>query len=154
MHNTNLPELRRSSRVPITLPILVTGLEPSANFSEVCETVVVSAHGCAMRSPIELEAGAPLHFHNQDGRETTAQVVYCKPSGTDRQTWTLGASFDRPGNFWGLTSCPKDWAQFPIPAREKPAPKLAPAGSPAMTEQIAATSVKIVLERIRQQVSD
>jgi hypothetical protein len=154
MHNTNLPELRRSSRVPITVPILVTCLEPSANFSEVCETMVVSAHGCAMRSPIKLEAGAPLHFHNQEGRETTAQVVYCKPSGTDRQTWTLGASFDLPENFWGLTSFPKDWAQFPAPAREKPAPKLAPAASPALPEQIAATSVKIVLERIRQQVSD
>jgi len=154
MHNTNLPELRRSSRVPITVPILVTSLEPGANFSEVCETMVVSAHGCAMRSPMKLEAGVPLHFHNQEGRETTAQVVYCKPSGTDRQAWTLGARFDRPENFWGLTSCPKDWAQFPVPAREKLAPTLAPSNRQAMPEQIAAASVKIVLDRIRQQLSD
>jgi hypothetical protein len=154
MHNTNLPELRRSSRVPINVPILVTCLEPGANFSEVCETMVVSAHGCAMRSPMKLEAGVPLHFHNQEGRETTAQVVYCKPSGTDRQTWTLGARFDRPENFWGLTSCPKDWTQFPAPVRQKPAPKLGPATSQAMPEQLAAASVKIVLERIRTQLSD
>ena len=131
MHNTNSPELRRSSRVPVNVPILVTCLQPGANFSEVCETMVVSAHGCAMRSPMKLEAGVPLHFHNQEGRETTAQVVYCKPSGTDRQTWTLGASFDRPENFWGLTSCPKDWMQFPAPSREKSAAKLAPTGLPA-----------------------
>ena len=154
MYKTNLSELRRSSRVPINVPILVTCLEPGANFSEVCETMVVSAHGCAVRSPMKLETGVPLHFHNQQGRETTAQVVYCKPSGTDRQTWTLGARFDRPENFWGLTSCPRDWAQFPLPALEKPAPKLAPAGSQAMPEQIAAASVKVVLERIRHQVSD
>jgi hypothetical protein len=154
MHNTNLPELRRSSRVPITVPILVTCLQPGANFSEVCETMVVSAHGCAVRSPIKLEAGVPLHFHNQEGRETTAQVVYCKPSGTDRQTWTLAASFDRPENFWGLTSCPKDWTQFPVPAGEKAAAKLAPTDRQTIPEQIAAASAKIVLERIRKQLSD
>jgi len=81
MHNTNVPTLRRSSRVPIALPILVTSLEPGAQFSEVCETMVVSAHGCAMRSPTKLDAGVPLHFHSQEGRETTAQVVYCQPIG-------------------------------------------------------------------------
>ena len=154
MHNTNSPELRRSSRVPVNVPILVTCLQPGANFSEVCETMVVSAHGCAVRSPMKLEAGVPLHFHNQEGRETTAQVVYCKPSGTDRQTWTLAARFDRPENFWGLTSCPKDWAQFPMPAREKAAAKLAPTDRQTIPEQIATASAKIVLERIRKQLSD
>jgi hypothetical protein len=153
MYNTNLPELRRSSRVPINVPILVTSLEPGANFSEVCETMVVSAHGCAMRSPVRLEAGVPLHFHNQDGRETTAQVVYCKPSGTDRQIWTLGASFDRPENFWGLTSCPKDWTQFAAPGREKSA-SIASTDRQSIPEQIATTSARIVLERIRKQLSD
>lgn len=154
MHNTNSPELRRSSRVPVNVPILVTCLQPGANFSEVCETMVVSAHGCAMRSPMKLEAGVPLHFHNQEGRETTAQVVYCKPSGTDRQTWTLGASFDRPENFWGLTSCPKDWMQFPVLAREKAAAKLAATDRQTIPEQIATASARIVLERIRKQLSD
>lgn len=154
MQNTNSPELRRSSRVPVNVPILVTCLQPGANFSEVCETMVVSAHGCAVRSPMKLEAGVPLHFHNQEGRETTAQVVYCKPSGTDRQTWTLAASFDRPENFWGLASCPKDWAQFPMPAREKAAAKLAPTDRQTIPEQIATASAKIVLERIRKQLSD
>src|SRR6267143_3375210 len=115
MHNTNVPTLRRSSRVPVTLPILVTSLEPGAQFSEVCETLVVNAHGCAMRSPMKLENGVPLHFHHQDGRETTAQVVSCQPIATDRHSWMLGASFDRPDNFWGLKSVPKDWARLPHP---------------------------------------
>src|SRR5439155_7113081 len=38
MH-ANLPDtLRRSSRVPITVPMLVTSLEPGPHFSEICET--------------------------------------------------------------------------------------------------------------------
>jgi hypothetical protein len=154
MHNTNVLTLRRSSRLPITVPVLVTSLQPGANFSEVCETMVVSAHGCAMRSPVKLEAGVPLHFHNREGRETTAQVVYCRQSGTDRQAWTLGARFDRPENFWGLKSCPKDWAQVPVPAGEKPAPSFTLSDQQAMAEQVVAASAKIVLDRIRQQLSD
>jgi hypothetical protein len=110
MHSLTPPiTLRRSSRIPAAVPILVTSLEPETHFSEVCETLVVSAHGCAMRSPVKLKAGAPLHFHSKDGRETTAQVVSCQPIGSDNQSWTLGARLDQPENFWGLQSCPKDW---------------------------------------------
>ena len=66
MHSANVPEtMRRSSRVPITLPIAVTSLEPSAPFSEICETLVVSAHGCAIFSPTRLEAGIPVQFRRK-----------------------------------------------------------------------------------------
>ena len=110
MHSLTPPiTLRRSSRIPAAVPILVTSLEPETHFSEVCETLVVSAHGCAMRSPVRLKTGAPLHFHSKDGRETTAQVVSCQPIGSDSQSWKLGARLDQPENFWGLQSCPKDW---------------------------------------------
>jgi hypothetical protein len=120
MHNLSTPiTLRRSSRVPAVVPILVTSLEPETHFSEVCETLVVSAHGCAMRSPIKLKTGAPLHFHSKDGRETTAQVVSCQPIGPDSQSWKLGARLDQPDNFWGLPTCPKDWS----PAATAFAPK-------------------------------
>src|SRR5437016_1737598 len=40
MHAPNLPDLRRSSRLPLALPILVTSLQPESDFSEVCETLV------------------------------------------------------------------------------------------------------------------
>lgn len=111
MHNlTPSITLRRSSRVPAAVPILVTSLEPETHFSEVCETLVVSAHGCAMRSPVKLKTGAPLHFHSKDGRETTARVVSCQPIGQDSQSWKLGARLDQPANFWGLPTFPKDWA--------------------------------------------
>jgi len=124
-------------------------LDPKANFSEVCETLVVSAHGCAMRSPVKLEAGVPLHFHSQEGRETTAQVVYCQPLGSDRQSWRLGARFDRPENFWDLQTCPKDWARLPEGS-------IAPVISSTniLPPNQATASAKIVLDRIKKQLSD
>jgi len=99
---------RRSSRIPTAVPILVTSLN-GKHFSEVCETLVVNAHGCAMLSPIKLDAGMPLHFHSKDGREATAHVVSCQPVGSDNRTWRLGTKLDRPENFWGLSEYPNDW---------------------------------------------
>lgn len=159
MSTANAPTLRRSSRIPVAVPILVTSMEPGANFSEVCQTTVVSAHGCALRSPLQLKAGAPLHFHNQDGRETTAQVVSCQPFGTDRHSWMLAARFDQPENFWGLKTVPKDWMSLPMPAKPAPGnghanPALTNHGQAISSEQVAAASAKIVLDKIRKQLSD
>ncbi len=61
---------RRSSRVPVKVPIRVTSMEPRAQFSEVCETLVVSAHGCALRSRLETgdwEHAAPAQSRRPRG---------------------------------------------------------------------------------------
>ena len=109
MPNGNSPiALRRSSRVPTAVPILVTSLD-GKHFSEVCETLVVNAHGCSMTSPVKLDDGIPLRFHSKEGRETMAHVVSCQPMGPDNASWMLGARLDKPENFWGLSNCPKDW---------------------------------------------
>src|SRR6201993_3329661 len=107
--------LRRSSRVSVNVPVLVTSLEPGAQFSEVCETLVVNAHGCAMRTPVKLDAEGLLHFHSKDGRETTAKAVSCQPLDPEKDGWRLGARLVRPENFWGLKTFPKDWPRLPAP---------------------------------------
>src|SRR5437588_5135355 len=124
MHNENTAlSLRRSSRVPVAMPILVSSMDGS-RFSEVCETLVVNAHGCAIRSRAKLDAGVQLHFHTKEGRVTTAQVVSCQPMKSDAQNWILGARLDRPGNFWGLQNFPNDWTVSQTPALSK-VPQLA-----------------------------
>ena len=110
MRAQNLPDLRRSSRLPIALPILVTCLD--SGFSEVCETLVVSAHGCALRSSARLDAGVPVQFQSKDGRWTMAHIVDCQPIDSDQQSWKLGARLDQPDNFWKLDTCPDDWSQL------------------------------------------
>jgi len=158
MHKANSPApLRRSSRVPINVPVLVTSLEPGTRFSEVCETMVVSAHGCSLRSPAQLDAGVLLHFHSKEGRETTAKVVYCQPLESDRSGWRLAARLDRPENFWGLTSYPSDWAQLPPPAaptKEKLPPKLVAKAAPPLDPNSVSPSLKAMFDKIQKQVSD
>jgi len=124
-------ELRRSSRVPTAVQILVTSLE-GKHFSDVCETLVVNAHGCAILTRVKLDAGIPLHLHSADGRETTAHVVDCQPIGPDQQSWRMGAKLDHPENFWGLDKCPKDWA---LPTAPPKLPKaLKPTAAPASSQ--------------------
>ncbi|MGC2542642.1 MAG: hypothetical protein WA372_15675 [Candidatus Sulfotelmatobacter sp.] len=127
-------------------------MDPRANFSEVCETLVVSAHGCAMRAPMKLEAGMTVHFHSQEGRETTAQVVYCQPIKSDRHSWRLGAQFDQPDNFWGLQTCPKDWMKLPSTVDGNSAAMLS--STNILAPSPATASAKIVLDRIKKQLSD
>ena len=104
--------------MPTALPILVTTLD-GTQFSEVCEAVVVNAHGCAIVSPVKFDTGVPLRLHTKQGRETTAHVVCCQPIGSDNQTWKLGAKLDHPENFWGLSNCPEDWALRSLPLSSK-----------------------------------
>ncbi len=110
------------------MPILVTRLD-EPHFSEVCDTLVVNAHGCAILSRVKLDAGVPLQFHSQDGRETTAQVVSCQPMRSDKRNWVLGARLNRPENFWGLQNFPEDWT-------------LSLTSALAKVPQLAATPVK------------
>ena len=145
---------RRSSRVPANVPILVTSLEPATHFSEVCETLVVNAHGCSMRSPMKLDAGVIVHFHSKEGRETTAKVVYCQPLESDRLGWRLGAKLDRPENFWGLKACPQDWERLPAPAAptgDKLPLKLLGKNGDA---QAIPAAVKVTLDTIQKQISN
>jgi hypothetical protein len=159
MHSATLPDsLRRSSRVPVNVPILVTSLEPDSDFSQLCETMVVNAHGCALRSPVRLKAGAPLQFDTKDGRQTTARVVDCQPIGPNQLGWKLGAKLDQPDNFWGLQACPEDWTVLTgkRPAAEQHPRKSAGNGEAAQLQNQSATSVRVVLtkEHLRAMVAE
>jgi len=160
MHSANVVDpSRRSSRLPVAVPILVTSLEPGADFSEVCETLVVSAHGCAIRSPMRLEAGIPVHFERKEGRETIAHVVDCQPMGSGQPGWMLAAQLDRPENFWGLKPCPQDWMQLPetLATSQQQLPRKLPARNTAENrrgENLVVRSRKTTPEKIPHQLTD
>ena len=147
---------RRSSRVPIKVPIRVTSMEPNAQFSEICETLVVNAHGCALRFPLKLNAGSALLLHSRGGRQATAYVVFCQPMGSDGQGFRLGARLDRPENFWGLESYPEDWRvlEMPPPAAQQPPQKLPEKSAGVHQPQTPSRTSRDVLTKIEEQLSD
>ena len=152
MQNATMPTtLRRSSRVPAAVSVLVTSLE-GTHFSEVCETLVVNAHGCAMLSPAKLDTGIPLHLHSKEGREAEAHVVYCQPVGSDNRRWRLGASLDQPENFWGLRDHPKDWPVGAVSVPPRIIQTLVPAVLPPAPKEAVSHSSDAALGRLARQL--
>ena len=153
MPATKADTARRSSRVRIQVPIHVTSLETNARFSEVCETLVVSAHGCALRFPIPLSAGSALHLLSREGRQARAYVVACQPDG---HGWRLGARLDHPDNLWGLESCPDDWRtlEMPAPVAQLPPQQLSPEPVVLRKSQTPARPAQAILDKIEEQLSE
>jgi hypothetical protein len=131
-------------------------MEPNAQFSEICETLVVSAHGCALRLPLKLDTGSALRLHSRGGRQATAYVVFCQPMGPDGQGFRLGAQLDRPENFWGLESCPDDWrvVEMPAPAAQHPPHELSAKSAVLNQPQTPSRASQDVLDKVREQLSE
>ena len=49
--------IRRSTRLPLEVPVLVTSLDAAVPFSEQCNTTLVNAHGCGLIAPRALAHG-------------------------------------------------------------------------------------------------
>lgn len=114
--------IRRSSRLPIEVPVLVASLDADPPFSERCNTTLVNAHGCGMIAPRALKQGTRVRLEIVSAkRHTTARVAEVVPLGGDPETWLVGLELDSPGNFWGIEYAPSDWKieESPSPASEQ-----------------------------------
>ena len=115
--------IRRSTRLPLEVPVLVTSLNPAVTFSEQCNTTLVNAHGCGLIVPRELAHGIQVRLEIVSAkRHTTARVAEVVPLGGDPETWLVGLELEVPGNFWGIEYAPTDWRieETPSPAIEQP----------------------------------
>jgi hypothetical protein len=102
--------IRRSTRLPLEVPVLVTSLDPVRPFSEQCNTTLVNAHGCGLIAPREFGHGVQVRLEIVSAkRHTTARVAEVVPLGGDPETWLVGLELEVPGNFWGIEYAPSDW---------------------------------------------
>jgi hypothetical protein len=131
-------------------------MEPNAQISEICETLVVSAHGCALRFPLKLDTGSALRLHSRGGRQATAYVVFCQPMGSDGQGFRLGAQLDRPENFWGLESFPDDWRvlEMPVPTAQQPPQKPSAKSVVVHQQQTPSRASQDVFDKLEEQLSE
>ncbi len=115
--------IRRSTRLPLEVPVLLTSLDAAITFSEQCNTTLVNAHGCGLIAPRELAHGIQVRLEIVSAkRHTTARVAEVVPLGGDPETWLVGLELEVPGNFWGIEYAPTDWRieEIPSPAAERP----------------------------------
>jgi hypothetical protein len=131
--------IRRSTRLPLEVPVLVTSLDPAQPFSGPGNTTLVNAHGCGLILPRALPPGIAVRLDIVSAkRHTTAHVSEVVPLGGDPETWLVGLELDVPGNFWGIDYAPSDWkveehkvAEQVIEAQKSGEPKADESPSPA-----------------------
>jgi hypothetical protein len=124
--------IRRSTRLPLEVPVLVTSLNAAAPFSEQCNTTLVNAHGCGLIAPRAIAHGIKVRLEIVSAkRHTTALVAEVVPLGGDPETWLVGLELDVPGNFWGIEYAPSDWKieESPTPAAEQQRSDQAPSAA-------------------------
>ena len=110
--------IRRSTRLPLEVPIRVTSLDASRPLSEDCSTTLVNAHGCGLIAKQEIPRGMRVRVEIVSARRYTIAVVSeMVPLGGEPETWLIGLELDVPGNFWGIEYAPADWKIDQVPAK-------------------------------------
>src|SRR5205807_10665172 len=104
-----LPILRRSSRIPKEIDILLVGSDTEGKvFSEKTKTVLLSRHGAGIVSRYKLSAEQELILRRLDtNKETEVRLV--GQIGEESDVYTYGVAFlDTTQDFWDI--------QFPVPS--------------------------------------
>ena len=110
---------RRSSRLSLQIPVVITSLDPARNFTGKYETLVVSAHGCGVivREQLEKEMLMMVELV-ANGRIKKARVVLVRPL-TEGVSWLLGLEFEHPASDFWRSKIPRRLADLIATEREK-----------------------------------
>ncbi len=141
--------IRRSTRLPLEIPVRVTSLDRTVNIAENCTTVTVSAHGCGVIASHQIASGTRVQLEIvADQQRTAARVLEVVPLNDERTSWLLGMELEQPGNFWGIKYAPADWGEeerqppsspATEPAQTKPEPSPTPKATPVASAATAGT---------------
>ncbi len=107
---------RRSTRVPIAIPVMLSGQDASGNnFQESTRTLVINKQGAKVLTKNKLALGAELAVENRAlGHTARANVVWLgKPPGPNEPA-ELGIQLVKAENFWGIDFPPEDWEESPV----------------------------------------
>jgi hypothetical protein len=103
------PEIRRTQRVHIAIPILIRGLSGTQKFEEAGRTTTVNAHGCLISLTTRLIRAQQVSLiHPKTAEELPCKVVFISERAQDRAD--VGLEFMEPSPlFWRIAFPPEDW---------------------------------------------
>ncbi|HZS11132.1 MAG TPA: PilZ domain-containing protein [Nitrospirales bacterium] len=105
---------RRSSRLPLSVPVFVTGQNTIVQSR--CDTLDVSHTGARLRSRRMLPHGTVIRLDVLGGNGiATGRVVRVLPS---RGSFVIGVKFDAPANIWNVKNPPSDWRPTQLKLRD------------------------------------
>jgi hypothetical protein len=105
---------RRSTRLRVQIPMVVTSMDRRHSFSAQCIALVVSPQGCGIRASQALPIGTPVLLSDlPGGGKASGRVANCLPLGTDAKYFLIGVSLYNEGDVWGIADPPADWNCIP-----------------------------------------
>jgi hypothetical protein len=101
---------RRSTRLRVQIPLVVTSMDRRHPLSAECIALVVSPQGCGIRSSHALPIETPVLLSDlPGGGSASGRVANCLPLGKDAKDFLIGVSLYNQGNVWGIADPPEDW---------------------------------------------
>lgn len=102
--------MRRSTRLRVEIPLIMTSLDRRHPFVADCVALVVSPQGAGLQAPQALPIETPVMLNGlPGGASASARVASCLPLGKDEKRFLIGISLYNPGNVWGIAQPPEDW---------------------------------------------
>jgi len=139
MNDSRLAKGRRSTRLCISIPIVISGKDADRkDFQENSHTLVVNKHGAKIVTAQTLSMGTEVFVENRAlGTVAKANVVWL---GEKRDAGNeVGLQLVEAENIWGIEFPPNDWNPAAV-GEESPGPSAAPALSPARPEAAIAAA--------------
>jgi methyl-accepting chemotaxis protein len=132
---------RRSTRVAISIPIVIYGVDAEGKeFSEAARTLVVNKHGGKIATTQRLVMGADVRVENRAlGVEVKATVTWLGEKRNPGDLLRVGLQLKEAQNVWGIAFPPDDWRDGPR-EEELPAP-IPQTGQPPIDFNASATPV-------------
>ena len=102
-------EFRRGERLPMTIPIEVSGTQKGVLFRETANTLNVSAHGALIGVDNPLVKGQGVSVINlKTLKAITGEVISVRRIAAGKRQVAIRFTHRSP-HFWGIPSPPKDW---------------------------------------------
>jgi hypothetical protein len=102
---------RRSIRIPERLFVRLYWQQDSVVVEKTAQTVLLSRHGCLLRSPAAPPPNTQLVIFCPDRRIGAPARVVFRQLDNDDGLFTVGLEFVRDINFWGIDFSPQAWKQ-------------------------------------------
>jgi hypothetical protein len=111
MNEDNLKGGRRSKRLSISIPVVISGVDADGNnFSESVRTVVVNNHGGKIATTHHVALGTEVSILNPAlGAMAKASVVWLGEKSGAGDLHQVGLQLLEPQNVWGVAFPPDDW---------------------------------------------